>query len=97
MAISMLDDTDPAGLLGKTLRGGAPGVGYSLDRILGRGGMATAFFAHRVAPAGVSPVVVKVLNPGLVLQAAKAALIMVKKEAVALGRLNERVPPSAHR
>jgi len=70
------------------------GVQYRLDRTLGVGGMGIAFFALRLAPDGESPVVMKVLRPSMVTGSERAAALLVAKEAVALGRLNERVPPT---
>jgi eukaryotic-like serine/threonine-protein kinase len=73
----------------------SPGVSYRLDRPLGSGGMAVVFFALRCAPDGESPVVLKILRPDVVSEAGTAAMLMVEKEAVALGRLNDHVPPTA--
>jgi serine/threonine protein kinase len=70
----------------------AQGVSYRVDRALGQGGMSVALFALRVAPEGETPVVLKVLKPSFVAAAGAVATMMVQKEAVALGRLNERVP-----
>ena len=70
------------------------GVSYSLGKQLGTGGMAIAFFAMRRAPDGEGPVVVKILRPEVVKEAGPNAALTVRKEAVALGRLNERVPPT---
>ncbi len=69
-------------------------VSYRVERILGQGGTAVAFFATRHSPGGETPVVVKVILPRLVVESGDQANIIVKKEAVALGRLNERVPPT---
>jgi serine/threonine protein kinase len=69
-----------------------PGVSYRLVARVGQGGMAVAFYALRVAPDGECPVVVKVMRPGFVMQLGPTASLIVKKEAIALGRLNERVP-----
>lgn len=88
------DDPTTLALIGRRIPAGLPGVEYALDRVIGQGAMATAFYAHRIAPSGVSPVVIKIVSPDLVLDAAPTALLMVTKEAVALGRLNERVPPT---
>lgn len=70
-----------------------PGVSYRLERLIGEGGSGTAYLALRQAADGLSPVVVKLVRPppgaGRV-----SAEILVQKEAVALGRLNERVPPT---
>ena len=67
-----------------------PEVSYRVERILGQGGTAVAFFATRHSPGGETPVVVKVILPRLVVESGDQANIIVKKEAVALGRLNER-------
>ena len=69
-------------------------IHYRLDRTLGVGGMGAVFFAIRSAPDGESPVVMKVLIPAVVSGSADAAALLIAKEAVALGRLNERVPPT---
>ena len=71
-----------------------PGVSYRLERCIGEGGMGVAFFALRQAPEGLAPVVIKIVRPEITLNANQTAAILVRKEAVALGRLNERVPPS---
>jgi serine/threonine protein kinase len=70
------------------------GVSYRLERCIGEGGMGVAFFALRQAPEGLAPVVIKVVRPEIALNANQTASILVRKEAVALGRLNERVPPT---
>ena len=59
-----------------------------------KGGMSLAFFALRVAPDGETPVVLKILRPQMIRGTDRAALLAVQKEAVALGRLNERLPPT---
>jgi serine/threonine protein kinase len=71
-----------------------PGVSYRLESALGQGGTAVAFFATRVAPDGESSAVVKIILPRIVAESGDTALTIVKKEAVALGRLNEQVPPT---
>ncbi len=71
-----------------------PGVSYRLDKKLGEGGTAAAYLAKRTSPAGESQVVIKVILPQLVAESDDRALTIIKKEAVALGRLNERVPPT---
>src|SRR3954470_16432530 len=72
-----------------------PGVSYRLERQIGEGGMGTAFLALRQAPDGVSPVVIKMVRSGFGTGPSDAAAgMVVLKEAVALGRLNERVPPT---
>ncbi len=72
------------------------GVSYDLERVLGEGGTAVAYFALRTGPGGTSPAVVKIVLPSFVMQAADTAAMVIRKEAVALGRLNERVPPSPY-
>ncbi len=67
------------------------GVVYRIERALGGGAMAVAFAATRTAPEGQARVALKILRP-LVAGDAGAAALIVQKEAVALGRLNERVP-----
>jgi serine/threonine protein kinase len=68
------------------------GVVYSLITPVGHGAMAVAFYALRIAPEGECPVVLKILRPWFVKQLGQTAALTVKKEAIALGRLNERVP-----
>ena len=70
-----------------------PGVSYRLERRIGEGGMGQAFLALRHAPDGISPVVIKMVRPTVESGAQDQAGILVQKEAVALGRLNERIPP----
>lgn len=55
--------------------------------------MGSAYLALRQAPDGLSPVVVKLVRPAFGSNSDRAAALVVQKEAVALGRLNERVPP----
>lgn len=69
-----------------------PAAYYKVERYLGGGGMSVALFATRLAPDGETPVVLKVLKPELAHRQDQAALLAVAKEAVALGRLNDRVP-----
>jgi eukaryotic-like serine/threonine-protein kinase len=69
-----------------------PGVEYRLGPQVGQGAMAVAFYALRTAPEGYCPVVIKMLRPSFYRQYGQAATLTVQKEAVALGRLNERVP-----
>ena len=71
-----------------------PGVSYRLVWALGQGGMSVVFYALRVTAEGEIPVVIKMLKPGFVARAGPTAALIVKKEAIALGRLNERVPPT---
>ncbi len=70
-----------------------PGVSFKIERRLGEGGTAVAYFATRMGPEGTSPVVLKVILPNIIMQAGDTARMIVQKESVALGRLNERVPP----
>ncbi|MET0790075.1 MAG: serine/threonine-protein kinase [Polyangiaceae bacterium] len=70
-----------------------PGVSYRLERRIGEGGMGQAFLALRHAPDGIAPVVIKMVRPTVESGAQNSAGILVQKEAVALGRLNERIPP----
>jgi serine/threonine protein kinase len=72
------------------------GVTYLLERGLGSGGTSTAYLATRQAPEGRSPSVVKVVHPHLVAEPSGKGAVVVLKEAVALGRLNERVPPTPY-
>jgi serine/threonine protein kinase len=69
------------------------GVTYRMERQIGEGGMGSAYLALRQAPDGLSPVVVKLVRPAFGPDSSRAAALVVQKEAVALGRLNERVPP----
>lgn len=70
-----------------------PRVVYQLSRRLGQGGTAMAFLAVRHSPEGQSPVVIKMILPQIADEKGDRAMTIIKKEAVALGRLNERVPP----
>jgi eukaryotic-like serine/threonine-protein kinase len=71
-----------------------PGVVYRLVWGLGQGGMSVVYYALRVSAEGEVPVVIKMLKPSFVVRAGPTAALIVKKEAIALGRLNERVPPT---
>jgi serine/threonine protein kinase len=71
-----------------------PGVSYRLEQKLGEGGTAVAYLARRASPVGESQVVIKIVLPQIVADSDERALTIIKKEAVALGRLNERVPPT---
>ena len=70
------------------------GVEYRILHPLGSGGMSNAFLALRASGEGETLVVLKMLRPQFVLASGPAAALSVKKEAAALGRLNERVPPT---
>jgi eukaryotic-like serine/threonine-protein kinase len=69
-------------------------VTYQLEQALGAGSMAVAFRAIRRAPDGQSFTVVKIVHPEMVMDASELALLTIRKESVALGRLNEQVPPT---
>jgi len=70
------------------------GVSYRLEYVIGEGTASVAFFGTRIGPAGETPVVLKITRPSFLATMGDAALMMIRKEAVALGRLNERVPPT---
>lgn len=67
-------------------------VGYRIERLIGQGGTARAYYAIRVGPDGQQPVVLKIILPQIVRTSDKTAAMVIMKEAVALGRLNERIP-----
>ena len=69
-----------------------PGVRYVLEHQVGQGGMGAAYLARREAPDGAAPVVIKVVRRAFGSTEISPELV-AQKEAVALGRLNERVPP----
>ena len=71
-----------------------PGVGYRIVWRVGEGAMSVVFYAIRMTSQGEGPVVVKVLRPSFVQRAGPTAALIIKKESIALGRLNERVPPT---
>lgn len=56
--------------------------------------MGVALYATREAPDGTTPVVLKVVRPEIVGSAGPTAFLMIQKEAIALGRLAEHVPPT---
>ncbi|EYF04829.1 serine/threonine-protein kinase [Chondromyces apiculatus] len=72
----------------------ARGVVYRVQHVVGEGAMSVAYYALRAGPEGETPVVVKVLRPWFVRKGGATAELIVTKEAVALGRLNEHVPPT---
>ncbi len=91
--VQLASDNDP--LVGRSiLSENHPGVRFVLERRLGVGGTAAAYLASRIADDGQSPAVVKVILPEVALGHGATAAMVVRKEAVALGRLNEKVPPS---
>lgn len=69
-------------------------VSYVVSRRIGAGGMSVAFLALRSSPDGAAPVVVKVMRPFVMRQSARTGTLIALKETVALGRLNESVPPT---
>ena len=71
-----------------------PGISYRLEHKLGEGATAVAYLAKRQGPDGEWPAVIKIIQPHIVKDSGERALTIIKKEAVALGRLNERVPPT---
>jgi len=70
------------------------GISYRLEHKLGEGATAVAYLAKRQGPNGEWPAVIKIIQPHIVKDSGERALTIIKKEAVALGRLNERVPPT---
>lgn len=88
-------DGDLDALVGTELRSETtPHTIYRLLSRVGEGAMGVAFYAQRISPEGEGGVVVKMLKPWFCQQWGKTAELIVQKEAVALGRLNERVPPT---
>jgi serine/threonine protein kinase len=89
------EDENLDGLVGRELASElGPGVRYRLEHALGRGGGSVAFLASRLAEGASVPVVVKILRPSFVRKLGPTANLIIRKEAVALGRLNEQVPPT---
>ncbi|MEP7119483.1 MAG: serine/threonine-protein kinase [Byssovorax sp.] len=89
------DDDALEGLIGAVVPSAVvAGVGYRIVWRIGEGAMSVVFYAIRITPQGESPVVVKVLRPSFVQRAGPTAALIIKKESIALGRLNERVPPT---
>lgn len=72
------------------------GVEYQLRHLLGEGGMGSVYFALRTTRDGSSAVALKIVNPDIVMASGPDALLAVRKEVVALGRLNEQVPPTPY-
>lgn len=73
-----------------------PGVEYGLRELLGEGGMGSVYFAQRRSPQGSSAAAFKIMRPDLVAAGGQEAELTIRKEAVALGRLNEQIPPTPH-
>ncbi|MCS6901422.1 MAG: serine/threonine protein kinase [Polyangiaceae bacterium] len=71
-----------------------PHVRYLLERKLGIGGMSVVYEAKRRTPQGETPTVVKLMLPKFVQESQQIALTSLSKEAQALQRLNDRVPPT---
>lgn len=67
-------------------------VGYRVTRLLGQGATARAYYALRITPYGQLPVALKVVLPQVAQANAGVGNLVIQKEAVALGRLNERMP-----
>ncbi len=90
----MLIPTETDVLLGKAVRADSGVTDYLFESKLGVGGTAAAYLAQRISAGGRSPAVVKVILPEVVDSQGATAAAVFLKEAVALGRLNERTPPS---
>lgn len=89
------DDDLLAALSGLTLKSPHERkVRYQLDRPLGAGSFAVAFFSLRRSTEGHSPVALKIVRPRMMREQGETARLAVEKEAIALKRLNERVPPT---
>jgi eukaryotic-like serine/threonine-protein kinase len=90
-------DDELNGLIGRTLPSARErGKSYRIVRRIGGGGMASAMLAVREAEGGATPVVLKMLRPSFVRAAGGVAGLSVRKEAAALGSLNERVPTTPY-
>jgi serine/threonine protein kinase len=81
-------------LLGKTVRSDASLADYVFESQLGVGGTSATYLAQRASTSGRSPAVMKVILPRIVDSQGTNAAAFFLKEAVALGRLNERTPPT---
>ena len=86
--------TETDELLGTRVRADAGGADYLLESKLGVGGTAAAYLAQRISATGRAPAVIKVILPRIVERQGATAAAVFLKEAVALGRLNERSPPT---
>ena len=92
-----LDSRDErlGGLIGVELQSPTErSVYYVVHSRIAAGATATTFFAMRRAPHGETPVVLKLLSPTFVRAAGAQAVISAHKEAAALTRLNDQVPPT---
>lgn len=67
---------------------------FRIEGLLGEGGTAFAYFAMRESPEGRSPAVIKIIHPHIAAECGERAAMIIQKEAVALGRLNETIPPT---
>jgi serine/threonine protein kinase len=90
----MFASTETDLLLGSVLYAESGAAEYLVESRLGLGGTAVAYLVQRVAPGGRSPAVVKVIRPEIVERHGETAATAFLKEVVALGRLNERSPPT---
>ncbi len=90
----MLIPIETDALLGKAVRSDRGTAEYLFESKLGVGGTAAAYLAQRISEGGRSPAVVKVILPEIVDRQGATAAAVFLKEVVALGRLNERTPPS---
>jgi len=88
-------DSELFRLSGTTLRSELqPQVSFRLEQVLGHGGWGISFYAVRSDGSASLPAVVKIIRPSVVQRAPELAELMVRKEAVALGRLNEAAFPT---
>lgn len=89
------DDENLQGLVGASISSDlSQGTTFRPEQMLGKGGAAIAFLAKRRSNDGEVPVVLKILRPAFVKKLGPTAHLLIRKEAVALGRLNERTPPT---
>ncbi len=90
-----IDDPSLSGLLDLALASERlPGASYRVQRQIGSGAFAVALAATRSIATSTVPVVLKVTRPHVLQEAGDLAWQIFKKECVALGRLNEQVPPT---
>jgi serine/threonine protein kinase len=89
------DDRDLVSFARQEIRSNElPNVVFRMGRKLGDGAMGVAYFGMRLSENGRSPIVMKLIRPEYVIDAGETASLVFKKEAVALARLNDRVPPT---